>query len=121
VSQFLPNLAEHTEILHCLTTKAADKKFPAWDPEHQHAFEQIKAIVTSADCLISINHDNMGSNKIFVTADASDRRSSAVLSFGETWETARPVAFDSKTFKGPELNYPIHEKELLAIIRALCQ
>ena len=23
------------------------------------------------------------------------------------------------TFKGPELNYPVHDKELLAIIRAL--
>jgi hypothetical protein len=63
----------------------------------------------------------MGNNKIFVTADASDKRSGAVLSFGETWEMARPVAFDSRTFKGAELNYPIHEKELLAIIRALRQ
>lgn len=25
------------------------------------------------------------------------------------------------TFKGPELNYPVHEKELLAIMRALCK
>jgi len=42
-----------------------------------------------------------------------------VLSFGTTWETARPVAFDSMTFKGAELNYPVHEKELLAVIHAL--
>jgi hypothetical protein len=32
---------------------------------------------------------------------------------------ARPVAYDSRAFKGAELNYPVHEKELLAIIRAL--
>ena len=57
--------------------------------------------------------------KIFVTTDASDLCSGAVLSFGETWETARPVAFDSMTFKGAELNYPVHEKELLAIKEAL--
>jgi hypothetical protein len=25
-----------------------------------------------------------------------------------TWESARPVAFDSMTFKGAKLNYPIH-------------
>ena len=49
----------------------------------------------------------------------SDFGSGAVLSFGETWELAKPVAFDSMTFKGAELNYPVHEKELLAIIRAL--
>lgn len=29
------------------------------------------------------------------------------------------MAFESTTFKGAELNYPVHEKELLAIIRAL--
>ena len=57
--------------------------------------------------------------KIFVTTDASDKRSGAVLSFGMDWEMARPVAFNSMTFKGVELNYPVHEKELLAIICAL--
>jgi len=29
------------------------------------------------------------------------------------------VAFESMTFKGAQLNYPVHEKEMLAIIRAL--
>jgi hypothetical protein len=29
-----------------------------------------------------------------------------------------PVAFFSKGFQGPELNYPIHDKELIAIIEA---
>jgi len=57
--------------------------------------------------------------KIFVTMDASDTGSGAVLAFGKTYETARPVAYDSRSFKGAELNYPVHEKELLAIIRAL--
>lgn len=61
----------------------------------------------------------MGQNKIFVMTDASDRVSGVVLSFGPTWESVHPVAYDSMTFKGPELNYPVHEKELLAIIRAL--
>jgi hypothetical protein len=99
ISQFLPNLAAHTEILHHLTTKAADKCFPGWGPEHEAAFQGIKEIVVSHDCLTTINHQDMGDNKIFVTADASDRHSSAVLSYGPTWETARPVAFDSMTFK----------------------
>jgi len=61
----------------------------------------------------------MPDHKIYVTTDASDKHSGAVLSFGQSWETACPVAFDSMTFKGAELNYPVHEKELLAIIRAL--
>jgi RNase H-like domain found in reverse transcriptase len=32
---------------------------------------------------------------------------------------ARPVAFDSMQLKGAEKNYPVHEKELLVIIRVL--
>jgi hypothetical protein len=51
--------------------------------------------------------------------DASDWQTGATLSFGLTWETARPVAFDSMQLKGAEKNYPVHEKELLAIIQAL--
>ena len=65
-----------------------------------------------------IDHSDPTS-KIFVTTDASNFCSRAVLSFGKTWETAQPVAFDLMTFKGVELNYPVHEKEMLAIIRVL--
>ena len=61
----------------------------------------------------------MGDNRIFVTCDASDWQTGAVLSFGSTWATARPVAYDSMALKEAQLNYPVHEKELLAIIRAL--
>jgi RNase H-like domain found in reverse transcriptase len=61
----------------------------------------------------------VGDNKIFVMCDASDWRIGATLSFGLTWETARPVAFDSLQLKPAENNYPVHEKELLVIIRAL--
>ena len=61
----------------------------------------------------------MPTSKIFVTTDASDYVSGAMLSFGPSYNAARPVAYDSRSFKGAELNYPVHEKELLAIICAL--
>ncbi len=51
--------------------------------------------------------------------DASNKRTGAVLSWGPTWETAHPVAFDSMQLSGTQLNYPVHKKELLAIICAL--
>lgn len=119
IANFLPDLAEHTEVLTELTLRSAEKVFPAWDSRYQQAFDGIKKLVTSRECLTTIDLGLMPENKIFVTTDASDTRSGAVLSFGKTWETARPVAFDSMTFKGAELNYPVHEKELLAIMRAL--
>jgi hypothetical protein len=76
-------------------------------------------MVVSRECLTVVDHTALDKNKIFVTTDASDRCTGAVLSFGPTWETARPVAFDSCTLKGAELNYAVHEKEMLAIMRAL--
>jgi hypothetical protein len=119
LASFLPNLADYTGILTELTFKSCDSRFPEWTAAHQEAFEGIKRLITSRDCLTTIDHDLMPDHKIFVTTDASDMRSGAVLSFGTSWESARPVAFDSRTFKGPELNYPVHEKEMLAIVRAL--
>jgi RNase H-like domain found in reverse transcriptase len=76
-------------------------------------------LVISAECLTTIDHECPGENKIFVTCDASDWHIGATLSFSQTWETARPVTFDSMQLKPAEKNYPIHEKELLAIICAL--
>ena len=118
LANFLPLLAEQTRILTPLTTKEAKSNFD-WTALHQATFENIKELVVSSGCLTVINHSNPGNNKIFVTCDASDWRTGACLSFGETWETARPVAYDSMQLNSAERNYPIHEKELLAIIRAL--
>ena len=42
-----------------------------------------------------------------------------VLSRGKSSEEAQPVAFDSTPLRDATLNYPVHEKELLAIIRGL--
>jgi len=68
---------------------------------------------------MTIDFSKMPDHKIFVTTDASDKYSGAVLSFSPSWESACPIAFDSMTFKNAELNYPVHKKELLTIIHAL--
>jgi hypothetical protein len=119
IATFLPNLAEHTSILNPLTSKEYNKSLPEWTEQFQNAFDAIKALVVSRECLTTIDHEAPGDNRIFVTTDASDRRTGAVLSFGPTWESARPVAFDSMQLSAPQRNYPVHEKELLAIVRAL--
>ncbi|GBE84003.1 hypothetical protein SCP_0510620 [Sparassis crispa] len=118
ISNFLPALSNRTRILNSLSTKESERDF-LWSSEHQTAFNVIKQLIVSRECLTVIDHQNMADNKIFVCTDASDWCSSAVLSFGPTLETAHLVAFDSMQFKGPELNYPVHEKELLAIVHAL--
>jgi hypothetical protein len=52
--------------------------------------------------------------------DCSDYAMGAVLSQYFSGNL-HPVVYYSKTLIPAELNYPIHDKELLAIIRALCE
>jgi hypothetical protein len=118
VAAFLPQVAEHTATLTPLTTKEAQRAFPKWTTEHQKAFDSIKTMVLGTDCLTTIDYD-LPEHHIFVTTDASEVRVGAVLSFGRTWETARPVEFLSRQLHAAEKNYPTHEKEELAIVHAL--
>ena len=73
-------------------------------------------MMLSTNCLTTIDPPLMPNHKTFVTTDASDVGSGAILTFGLTYDTMQPVAYDSCAFKGAELNYPVHKKELLAII-----
>ena len=50
--------------------------------------------------------------------DASDYALAAILSIMTKDNEIHPVAFHSRTFSAPELNYDIHDKELLAIFEA---
>lgn len=119
IATYLPGLAQHTAVLTPLTTNEAQKSWPGFLPIHNTAFQAIKSLVLSRACLTTIDHSSLHQNTIFVTTDASDLGTGAVLSFGPTWATARPVAFDSLQLTKAERNYPVHEKELLAIVRAL--
>lgn len=119
IGAFLPALAEHTTALNLLTRKEYNKSFPPWLPEYQAAFDGIKSLAVSRDCLTTINHENPGSNTIFVTCDTSKRRTGAVFSFGDSWESARPVTCESRQLIPAKRNYPTHEHELLAIVHTL--
>ena len=82
ISLFLPKLADFTCILTPLTTKEARRNFPTWTTAHQAAFDAIKALVVSCECLTTIDHTNLGENRVFVTCDASDWCTGAALSVG---------------------------------------
>jgi len=71
-----------------MTTKDCDKNFLPWEKHHQRGFDAIKQIVTSRECLTTIDYELMPTSKIFVMTDASDFQSGAVLSFEESWEMA---------------------------------
>jgi len=87
-----------------------------WGTKEQEAFERLKMVVTTAPILAS----PQDSEPFRIEADSSDFASEAVLSQqlpGEDkWHL---VAFYSKSLSPVEQNYEIHDKEMLAIIRAL--
>ncbi len=65
------------------------------------------------------HHDSLDYAKHFiVVTDASDFAIGATL-FQEHVGKRHPVAFESRKLKPTELNYPVHEKEQLAVVYAL--
>ncbi|GLB45293.1 putative retrotransposable element tf2 155 kda protein type 1-like [Lyophyllum shimeji] len=87
-----------------------------WGSGQQDAFDSLKRAITFKPVLIFPDDDR----PFRVEADSSDFATGAVLSQqspeDEKWH---PVAFYSKSLNAVERNYEIHDKEMLAIIRAL--
>jgi len=80
------------------------------------AFEDLKTAVTTTLVLMS----PQDSEPFWVEADSSDFATGATLSQQSTMDRKwHPVAFYSKSLSSVERNYEIHDKEMLAIIRAL--
>ena len=78
------------------------------------AFNALKKAFTSAPVLTHWVPDK----QIVVETDASDYAIAAVLSIVSDDAELHPIAFHSRTFTPPELNYDTHDKELLAIFEA---
>ena len=87
-----------------------------WSTEEQLAFDTLQERITST--LILTLPDN--SRPYCVEADSSDFATGVVQS-QECPEDGKwhPIAFLSKSLSPVERNYEIHDKEMLAIVRAL--
>ncbi|KAF8750825.1 hypothetical protein RHS01_09156 [Rhizoctonia solani] len=98
--------------LHNLTRKESPW---SWDVLEEQAFQELKALVTKAPVLIHSN-PNL---PYYLETDASGIAMGAILSQQGDNNRLHPVAYMSKSFSGAEANYNTHDKELLAIIKAL--
>ena len=111
--RFIQDFSHHARPLFDLTK--SDIKW-RWAEAEQLAFDSLKQLITSDPILAS--PDN--SRPFRIEADSSDFATGAVLSQqsagDEKWH---PVAFMSKSLSAVERNYEIHDKEMLAIIRAM--
>ena len=93
-------------------TKLTCKDKLDWSLEADHAFEALKKAFTTAPIL---THPDF-QKPFFLESDASDFALGAVLSQPGEDERLHPVAFHSRKFTAAEINYEIHDKELLAIV-----
>jgi RNase H-like domain found in reverse transcriptase/Integrase zinc binding domain/Reverse transcriptase (RNA-dependent DNA polymerase) len=87
-----------------------------WTSDEQSVFDTLKGKITSTPILALSNN----SKPFCIEADSSDFATGAVLSQqgldNDKWHS---VAFLSKSLSPVKRNYEIHDKEMLAIVRAL--
>jgi len=109
--QFIFNYSDIVIPLTRLTQKDISWKF---DSSYQDAFNSLKKAFTSASILTHWIPDA----QLIVETDVLDYALAAILSIVNKDNEVHPVAFHSYTFTIVELNYDIHDKELLAIFKA---
>ncbi|CAJ0647813.1 3557_t:CDS:2, partial [Entrophospora sp. SA101] len=98
-----------------------DKHFtPIWDILHNpNATVKQKAQVKNYELVGNKIYLHEGKQLPFtVTTDASDIAIGAVLSQNQG-KGEQPIAYESRKLTSAEKNYPVHEKELLAIVHAI--
>jgi hypothetical protein len=110
--RFIQSFSDIARPLHDLTRKNTPWK---WEEKERNAFESLKKSVTSSPILVFPDE----TKPFKVEADSSGYATGAVLSQEGEDGKWHPVAFLSKSLSQVERNYDIHDKELLAIIRAL--
>jgi hypothetical protein len=111
--RFIKDFSHHTRPLFNLTKN--EQKWQ-WGSSEASAFRKLKELVTSAPVLTTPADDQ----PFHIEADSSDYATGAVLSQLSTEDGKwHPIAYYSKSLSETERNYEIHDKEMLAIIRAL--
>ena len=90
------------------------EKLWSWSTQCQLAFELLKRRFTTAPILLHFNPEL----PVILETDASDFAIGAVLSQLALDKRLHPVAFHSRKMDKAEVNYEIHDKEMLAIVTA---
>ena len=93
--------------LHALSKKNAPF---VWGPSQDTAFNELKNLLTHAPVLALPNFDK----PFEIHCDASSNGIGGVLT-----QEKRPIAYFSEKLSGAQLNYPIYDKELYALVRVL--
>ena len=85
-----------------------------WENLEKKSFNKLKNFLTTVPILLLPDP----TKQFIVTTDASDFAIRAILSQNQG-KGQQPVAYESRKLTSAEQNYPIHKKELLAIVHAI--
>ena len=110
--RFIQDYSRVARPLTELTKKTGGKW--AWNPEAEAAFKELKKRFTTAPILAHFD----AQRAVIIETDTSDFAIGAVLSQCDEEGRLHPVAFHSRKFTPAEINYEIHDKELLAVVDA---
>lgn len=110
--RFIKDFASLARPMTKLTHK--DSKFE-WGEEQEKAFETLKKAITSEPVLSHYDPEK----QLTLETDASDYGIGVVCSQADENGNLHPIGFYSRQLKPAELNYEIHDKELLAIVEGL--
>jgi len=106
-------IRNYSGVVRPLTSLTRRGSF-AWGAQATAAFANIKQRFASAPVLQQFDP----TKPITLETDASDYALACILSQPDDQGQLHPVVFHSRQFHDAELNYPIYDKEMLAIITA---
>jgi transposase InsO family protein/murein DD-endopeptidase MepM/ murein hydrolase activator NlpD len=107
-------IKDYSKIAKPLTDLTKTTETFQWNDKAQEAFEEIRQRVISEPILVEADPDK----EYEVETDASDYALGGQLGQRDAEGKLHPIAFFSKKLSGPEVNYGIPDKELMAIIEA---
>ncbi|KAL9570381.1 hypothetical protein ACKAV7_005460 [Fusarium commune] len=107
--RFIKDFSRIANPLTELTKK--DRKF-VWKQDAQAAFEALRQAILSEPVLIMFDPNK----EIELETDSSDFALGGQIGQRDDQGKLHPIAFYSHKLHGPELNYPIYDKEFLAIV-----
>jgi hypothetical protein len=105
-------IKNYSKVILPLTELTQKNQSFLWTTSASNAFDKLKQAFTSAPILIHVDLEK----PFFIEADASDYALGSILSQIGDDDKAHPIAFHSRKFEPAEINYEIHDKELLAIV-----
>ena len=111
---FIHHYSNITLLLTALTTKKSKEAFTGLTNTTKQVFNDLKLAFTMAP---DLQHFNQFLPPMLIT-DASDYAFASILFQPDKENLLHPVTYYSKKFAPQEINYEIHNKELLAIINS---